>query len=203
MATNNSANIKTAGIVACDGSGVFSGRTITGTANQVTLTNGDGTAGNPTVSLTSTIQVSGISFDSGSNTLSNYAASTFTPTITNTGSAPTVTYTSQVGRYTRIGNRVILTVHVILASYTAGTGNVRVSGLPITSNNTTNNNSICAITLVNVTAGASVLWYNGNLAPNGTAMDIVGNRSATTVLNLAAAGPAGTAEFAFSLFYEV
>ena len=203
MVTSNAANQSTTGLQSLNSSGAFNGRTITGTANQIAIANGDGTTGNPTLSLTSTIQVTGISFDSGSNTLGNYVEGTFTPTLTNTGSAPTVTYTTQLGRYTRIGNRVVATVDLVINAYTAGTGNCQISALPITSNNTANNNSICAINLTTVTFGASVLYYVGDLAPNATAMDIDGIKSAAGKLNLVAGGAAAACSFLFTLTYEV
>jgi hypothetical protein len=44
-------NLSTNGLVARTGAGTFAARTLTGTANQVTVTNGDGVSGNPTLSL--------------------------------------------------------------------------------------------------------------------------------------------------------
>lgn len=44
-------NLATNGIIARTGSGTVAGRTITGTTNQVTVTNGDGVSGNPTLAL--------------------------------------------------------------------------------------------------------------------------------------------------------
>jgi hypothetical protein len=203
MATNNSANQSSTGLQSLTSAGVFNGRTVTGTANQISVSNGDGTGGNPTLSLTSTIQVTGISFDSGSNTLSNYSTGTFTPTITNTGSAASVSYSVQIGRYTRIGNRVIATVRMNLSAYTAGTGNTQMSALPITSNSASNSNTIGGVQLGSVTFGASVLYYNANLAPNSTSIDIEGIKSAAASLNLVAAGPGASSVFATTLEYEV
>lgn len=47
----------TNGILTQTAADTFTGRTITGTANQVTVTNGDGVSGNPTLSLPATINV--------------------------------------------------------------------------------------------------------------------------------------------------
>jgi hypothetical protein len=44
-------NLSTNGVIARTGAGTVAGRTITGTTNQVTVANGDGVSGNPTLSL--------------------------------------------------------------------------------------------------------------------------------------------------------
>lgn len=49
----------TNGILTQTAADTFAGRTITGTANEVTVTNGDGVSGNPTLSLPSTIDLGG------------------------------------------------------------------------------------------------------------------------------------------------
>src|SRR6185369_12051288 len=51
MPTNNAINLTDAGIVAYDGAGTFEGRTITQPAAGITVSNGDGIAGNPTLAL--------------------------------------------------------------------------------------------------------------------------------------------------------
>lgn len=120
------------GIAVGNGTTAFVGRTITGTANQITVTNGDGTAGNPTLSLPSTIQVGGISFDSGTNTLSHYSTGTFTPALSRT--SLDITYSLQEGKYTRIGNRVFIYLALTVGTVTnAGTGPTLITGLPFTS----------------------------------------------------------------------
>lgn len=49
----------TNGIVTQTSADTFAGRTITGTSNEVTVTNGDGVSGNPTLSLPATIDLGG------------------------------------------------------------------------------------------------------------------------------------------------
>lgn len=57
MATNNAINLASSGLVAYDGAGIFTGRTVTGTTNQIAITNGSGTAGNPTAALASIVTI--------------------------------------------------------------------------------------------------------------------------------------------------
>lgn len=54
MATINSSNIKNTGVQALDSSGVIQGRTITA-GSGVSVSNGDGTSGNPTISAGATV----------------------------------------------------------------------------------------------------------------------------------------------------
>lgn len=54
MATNNAINQTGVGFHSLTSSGVYNARSIAGTANQITITNGDGTAGNPITSANNT-----------------------------------------------------------------------------------------------------------------------------------------------------
>jgi hypothetical protein len=63
------------------------------------------------------------------NTLDDYEEGTFTPTIVGTSTAGTGTYTTQVGRYTKVGNLVTIMIYLTWTAHT-GTGNMRVAGSP-------------------------------------------------------------------------
>jgi hypothetical protein len=63
------------------------------------------------------------------NTLDWYEENTFTPVLEGTTSAGVGTYTAQLGKFTRIGNRVFFTINLAWTAHT-GTGNMLVSGLP-------------------------------------------------------------------------
>ncbi len=72
----------------------------------------------------------------GANTLDDYEEGTFTATILQTGVAPTtLTYTTQVGTYTKVGRLVTYNYNVVVNAFTigSGTGNITLATLPFTS----------------------------------------------------------------------
>ena len=73
-----------------------------------------------------------VSGSTDANTLDDYEEGTFTPAWLQTTSGPTATYSTQLGRYTRIGNLVYVTIRLDNATFTAGVGDLRISGLPFT-----------------------------------------------------------------------
>lgn len=79
----------------------------------------------------------GITFGAGTDALDDYEQGTFTPSIIAlNGTNPTVTYQTQTGIYTKIGNTVFIFIILDLSSYTGGynTG-MAITGLPFQSNN--------------------------------------------------------------------
>lgn len=68
------------------------------------------------------------------NTLDDYEEGTFTPTFIGSTTNPTVTYEAGTyGRYTKIGRTVFINIRVVLSAMSsAGSGNIRISGLPFT-----------------------------------------------------------------------
>jgi hypothetical protein len=60
MAIQNSLNITDSGIIAADGAGVFTGRTLTGTSDFIDIANGTGVSGNPTASIATNFEETGM-----------------------------------------------------------------------------------------------------------------------------------------------
>jgi hypothetical protein len=124
---------------------------INGTVGATTPTTGSFTTGvfSSTIKGATTIGVggatpaasgAGITFpatqsaSSDANTLDDYEEGTFTPTISGRTVAGLGTYTTQIGRYTKIGRIVHVMGSVVQTAHT-GTGNMALTALPFTSAN--------------------------------------------------------------------
>ena len=94
------------------------------------------------------------SASSNANTLDDYEEGTFTPVLEGTTTAGTGTYTNQTGWYTKIGDRVFIQFTLRWTAHT-GTGNMKVAGLPFTSNNSAANPSIYTCYFDNIALTAS------------------------------------------------
>ena len=69
------------------------------------------------------------------NKLDDYEEGTWTPTyIATTSDFSSVTYSSQVGTYTKIGNQVTVWFNVRTSGVSGGSGTVKISGLPFAAN---------------------------------------------------------------------
>jgi hypothetical protein len=104
-----------------------------------------------------------------------YAAGSWTPAITFGGGATGLTYTSQAGTYTRIGNVVTVTFDIRLSAKGTSTGNVNITGLPFT---------------VGSLNGAGSLGQYRNMATITGAISVVPN-AATAIATMEQGGAAG------------
>jgi len=91
---------------------------------------------------------------------------TFTPTISFGGASVGATYTTQTGRYTKIGNRVNFSIRVTLSAKGSSTGAMLINGLPFTSAAVqqpvapwgTNTNTTPAYALVATSSTTITIW---------------------------------------------
>jgi hypothetical protein len=83
------------------------------------------------------IQFNGDTADA--NSLDDYEEGTWTPTISFGGNAAGLTYNTQYGVYTKIGNVVHFSFRLILSAKGSSTGGAVMAGLPFTSANTNGN----------------------------------------------------------------
>jgi hypothetical protein len=154
----------------------------TGGTAAVTVDSGQRTKFPTTIGVggaTPSASGSGISFpatqsaSSDANTLDDYEEGTWTPTLTFTGGG-SVSYTTQLGTYVKIGRMVHCNVAISLSGTSSPTGNVGLSGLPFTNTGggqfssgaskavIRSLSSSNAFILINVDAGATTMSFNSN-----------------------------------------
>ena len=68
------------------------------------------------------------------NALDDYEEGTWTPSFTGASGNPTVSYTVQIGYYTKIGSIVYATCDMRWSSWTGGSGHLRINTLPFVTN---------------------------------------------------------------------
>ena len=100
------------------------------------------------------------------NTLDDYEEGDWTPTITAGVSNPTVTYSVQTGKYTKIGRMVSIQGRVQISAISGGSGNFRLSGLPFTNAASIVGAGTSWFSAIDLSAGYSVagLYFSGNNA---------------------------------------
>lgn len=141
----------------------------------------------------------------GANTLDDYdeGAAPWTPVIGGSGGTSGQTYTYQVGSAIKIGKLVIAQFDVSASNKGTITGNAQIQGLPYTSENTTNQNFVCAVFWNTGAGGTPLVVASGVLAPNSTAMDLYGAGAAVTVqVNLTTAAFDTAIRFAGVIVYR-
>lgn len=177
MATNNAINGKNTGLQALTSAGVLQGRTVTGTSAQVAVTNGNGTAGNPTLAFPSIIQLS--------TQPAFFARVSGNPaSVTGDGTAYTVIYDTQVFQQ---GANYSTSTGIFTAPVTGIYQFIVVVGVQgITALHTQ-----CNITISNNTSGATYIVRAGALFPIINADGINGIQN-QIIMNLTAADQVAT-----------
>lgn len=166
----------------------FIGATLTGGGTLATNGNTLNVPATGTVSLLNTEQTytAKKTFNGGIN-LGNtdiviYTEGTWTPSISGSGSDPTVTYNIQNGFYRRINNWVDFEFRILTINVSApGTGDLRIS-LPFPA--TSGGGGVpCACTLrgVNLTPGVQVNFEPNGTNPWGRFVEVNDNAETTTV----------------------
>lgn len=105
---------------------------------------------------------------------------TFTPTLAGSSTPGTFTYTNQDGRYTRIGNRVIFDLRVVVNTVSGSpAGDLRIGGLPFTAGSgQTYNGSVWVKFLNSVTLLAGTRVVGGTVEAGHTYCRIAESPSA-------------------------
>lgn len=131
------------------------------------------------------------------NTLDDYEEGTFTPIITFGGASVDITYSSQSGLYTKIGNIVIATIKIILSSKGSSTGLARVDGLPFANNATNITPFSCLLSKISF---ANV--FTGVMEVNSTLLTLLEVSEAGVVTNIDDTNFANDSEVYISIVYK-
>jgi len=118
----------------------------------------------------------GISFpatqsaSSDANTLDDYEEGTWTPTLQGSTTNPTVTYATQTGSYTKVGNMVTVFVRLQTSAVSGGSGTALIGGLPFAVNSTGYRN------------GGAIGYFSGvTLSAGNTQMGLSPDVGASTI----------------------
>jgi hypothetical protein len=137
---------------------------------------------------TCSINATGIAFNAdtaAANSLDDYEEGTFTPTIAFGGASVGVTYDTQSGHYTKIGDVVHVSIVVILTSNGTSVGSVTLGTLPFAAR-ATNPVNQCGVAHTDDLSGVSGGIYVA-LAASGTAVSlrqgVTGNTAAIADTN--------------------
>ena len=95
----------------------------------------------------------------GTATLDDYKERSWTPILT-FGTSSDATYATQIGRVTKIGNRVFYNCAITLTDNGTGTGACVIKGLPYTSTNIANNSAPATVVVGQVLLGTSSGYYS-------------------------------------------
>lgn len=136
------------------------------------------------------------------STLDDYKEGSFTPTFTAATPPTGVTYSQQVGRYTKIGNVVFYYVFIALTSKgSGGSGAMSIAGLPYTCNASINPASNTRLSFVTLSAGYS--WAAGLVIASTSTVFIQEQGSNVITQSVQWAAIGNTASFILSGSYFV
>jgi hypothetical protein len=185
--------------------------TSTGTGNTV-LSAAPTLSGNVTLSTGNLIVASGQGVDFSatpgtgtSELLADYEEGAWTPTITASTTNPTITYTRQRGRYTKIGRIVTLECDMIYSAFSGGSGNVQVSGAPFTIDGSVGTGGAGAISVMEGFVFVAGRTFGGLYASPGSTdmlVQCLGSGVSTEPIGVASMNPA-SGRIVFTLSYSV
>ena len=136
------------------------------------------------------------------NTLDDYEEGSYSPIIGGDGGTSGQSYTTQVGRYTKIGNLVHVQGIVTLSAKGTITGNAMLGALPFTTQNTTSLNGAIHIGYFQ-NMGTSFVTVSCYIVPNTTyGLLVAATGAATSLSALSTTNIADTTQLIFGGTYQ-
>jgi hypothetical protein len=162
-------------------------------------------AGNLTVTGNFVVGTSGKGIDfsatAGTGTselLADYEEGTWTPSVNIGGSSAGITYSTQAGKYTKIGRLVTVEAAIALTSKGVNTGTFVVAGMPFTSFGNAGGGSLGTITDITYSGVPMIRYFSG-----GTTFAFVSCTEAGATNSLTDANLANNSYMQFTLTYSV
>jgi hypothetical protein len=124
----------------------------------------------------------GITFNgdtAAANALDDYEEGTWTPTLINATGGDTATYSTQVGKYVKVGELVYCEFRIAITAKGGGSGQIRIGGLPFNCSSVSDFTSACADIFFDNTATSYVNFKVGARA-NNAQLYVYGQTAATT-----------------------
>lgn len=90
-----------------------------------------------------------------SHVMDDYQRGEFTPTVSGSSTAGTATYDRRLGRFTKIGTQVHVTITLQWSGHT-GSGDFLLTGLPFTSENNSENISVLAVHALGISTSGNI-----------------------------------------------
>lgn len=143
------------------------------------------------------INASSINF--GGSSLSHYDQGTWTPTLDFGGTTTGITYSTQSGTFTRIGNIMFITGQISLSSKGSATGNAHIGGLPTASNGSAYMSNIWYSGMSSITPNIIGLINNGN----PTSFDLMECSATTCNTGVTNSNFGNSTVIAFTGFYKL
>ena len=139
------------------------------------------------------------SAQAGANVLDDYEEGTWTPGISFGGGTTGITYGTQTGYYTKIGNLVTITGYVALTAKGSSTSAALITGLPFTSANNTGAVAAAALRFENI---KFVNQYSGYIWANQAVINLAETTEAGAETQLVDTDFANNSTISFSMAYR-
>lgn len=137
------------------------------------------------------------------NTLDDYEEGTWTPNLKFGGATTGITYSSRVGRYSKIGNRVILKCDIVLTSKGSATGSAEISGIPFNGASDGSGSTCNSTSNVAYVQGFTATGAPHTLTTTGGGTLLVFNMAAGASTWLTDTAFANNTQFSIIVVYEV
>jgi hypothetical protein len=142
------------------------------------------------------IDAPALTLGGGNNALDFYEEGTFLPTIQGTATAGSNGYSSQHGKYTRIGNRVFVDGEITLVSLNS-TGTLFISGMPFTVDSSGTYPIFLTVSNCSLPSGNVPIGYVNSLG-----RIVLSHQSSTGIGALTDADATGTMSITFNGVYQ-